>query len=72
MQQEKIKETARQIAVLVAKSGATYPEVSEIFKAAQESLFVVADNSGIVYRDSVPYERRPYAREYTPVKSADT
>lgn len=72
MNADKIKETAKLIAALVTKGGATYSEVSEIFDEVKRRLLVVPDNGRIVYRDGVPYERKPYAREYTPVNSADT
>lgn len=71
MNEAKIKETSKQIADLLAKNGLTYSEVSRVIDEATDSLYVVTGNSGIVYRDGKPYERKPYAKELTPV-SVDT
>lgn len=67
----KIKETAKQVAALLAKSGVTCSEVSRIFDEAAKSLYVVPKDSGVIYRNGRPYERKPYAKEYTPVDASD-
>lgn len=66
-------ETAKQIAVLLATNGATYLEVPEILEKAKNYLHVeIIAKPRVVFRDGAQYERKPYAKDYTPVRSLDT
>lgn len=64
---EVVNKLAKKVTALLEENGLTYYETDVFFFAVKENLHVVGPNSGVVYRDGKAYERKPYAKEYTPV-----
>lgn len=68
---EKVEAVEKQVAALLEENGLSYSEVESVLCDVKDQMRVVGLNSGVVYRNGKPYERKPYAKEYTPVAASD-